>query len=101
MKLAFIIIPHETKLGNMTVLLKKTIKMFYNEFNGCSHYPIQGIWKGHLDGLLCEKIEVAMNLVDGQKFVNIANDVAVRAGVEKLMIQHPNGNILFINGKVL
>jgi len=97
MKLAFIIIPHETKLGSMKKLLSNTIDKFYVEFGGCTHYPVTGIWKGHLDGLPCEKIEVAIPDED-DLFVSIAKDVAIKAGVEEIMIQLPGGDIQFIKG---
>tara|TARA_R110000782_G_scaffold51021_2_gene110241 strand:- start:85 stop:387 length:303 start_codon:yes stop_codon:yes gene_type:complete len=98
MKLAFIIIPHETKLGSMKKLLSNTIDKFYIEFGGCTHYPVTGIWKGHLDGLPCEKIEIAIEDADTFKFLNYALNVANKAGVSEIMIQRPGGEIEFIKG---
>jgi len=101
MKLAFIIIPHETKLGSMKNLLSNTIDKFYIEFGGCTHYPVTGIWKGHtgyMKGLPCEKIEVAVPSDEHDVFIMMAKDVAVEAGVEEIMVQAPDGEILFIPG---
>ena len=72
MKLAFIIIPHETKLGSMKNLLSKTIE--------------------------CQKIEVAVPSDEHDVFIMMAKDVAVEAGVEEIMVQAPDGEILFIPG---
>tara|TARA_Y100001951_G_C11076855_1_gene149167 strand:- start:56 stop:367 length:312 start_codon:yes stop_codon:yes gene_type:complete len=101
MKLAFIIIPHETKLGSTEILLRNTIDRFYIEFGGCTHYPVTGICEGHSTGLSCEKIEVALE--DNQsnppiKFLEIAHDVAKNLQVDQIMIQHPDGRIMFLKG---
>ena len=98
MKLAFIIIPHETKLGSMKNLLSKTIEAFYMQFGGCTHYPVTGIWKGHLDGLPCEKIEVALEDNQESEFTDICTDVAMKCGSLYVMVQYPGGDIQFIKG---
>jgi len=100
MKLAFIIIPHETKMGSTKALLKKYLDEFYVWFGGCTHYPVNGICKGHRKGLSCEKIEVAVSSKSEEHdlFISIAKEIATEAKVEEIMVQHPNGEILFIEG---
>ena len=99
MKLAFIIIPHETKMGSTKALIKKYLDEFYVWFGGCTHYPVTGICKGHTEGLPCEKIEVAVASEEHDLFIKIAKEIATKAKVEEIMVQHPNGQILFIPGK--
>ncbi len=98
MKLSYIIIPHETKLGSTKQLLRKTIDDFYVEFGGCTHYSVTGICEGHTKGLPCEKIEVAVPSDEHDVFIMMAKDVAVEAGVKEIMVQAPDGQILFIPG---
>ena len=100
MKLAFIIIPHETKMGSTKALLNNTINIFCKLWGGCTHYPVSGICDGHTDGLSCEKIEVALssNPHEHELFINMAEEIATEAKVKELMVQHPNGEILFLEG---
>ena len=98
MKLAFIIIPHETKLGSTKKLLSDTIYKFYIAFGGCTHYPVTGICKGHTTGLPCEKIEVALEDKQSLRFLEIADNVAKKLQVEEIMVQHPDGRILLFKG---
>tara|TARA_Y100001972_G_scaffold29146_1_gene35925 strand:+ start:281 stop:589 length:309 start_codon:yes stop_codon:yes gene_type:complete len=99
MKLSYIIIPHETKLGSTEKLLRKTLDEFYIEFGGCTHYPVTGICKGHTLGLPCEKIEVAVQPDEHDVFIMMAKDVADEAGVKEIMVQDYEGDIHFIPGK--
>jgi hypothetical protein len=105
MKLSYIIIPHEGPTGikpwvrQLTYLINRTIDRFYVEFGGCTHYPVTGICEGHTKGLSCEKIEVAVPSDEHDVFIMMAKDVAVEAGVKEIMVQAPDGQILFIPGK--
>tara|TARA_R100001460_G_scaffold70483_1_gene111133 strand:+ start:63 stop:365 length:303 start_codon:yes stop_codon:yes gene_type:complete len=98
MKLAFIIIPHETKLGSTELLLRETIDKFYIEFGGCTHYQVTGVCEGHTKGLACEKIEVAIEEKQLLKFIEIAMGVAKSLPVKEIMMQHTDGRILFLEG---
>mgnify|MGYP001224474612 FL=1 len=101
MKLAFIIIPLEVNKVPMTGLIAKTINAFFKEFDGCTHYRVQGVWKDHVFrkvSIECEKIEVAVPSDEHDVFIMMAKDVAVEAGVEEIMVQAPDGEILFIPG---
>jgi len=101
MKLAFIIIPLEVNKVPMTGLIAKTIDKLYIEFGGCTHYRVQGVWKGtdtYKNSLECQKIEVAVPSDEHDVFIMMAKDVAVEAGVKEIMVQAPDGEILFIPG---
>ena len=100
MRLSYIIIPHETKLGSTEKLLRKYLDEFYVWFGGCTHYPVTGICKDPTKGLPCEKVEVAVasDTQEHDLFMSMAKEIAVQAGVKELMVQHPNGEILFIEG---
>ena len=46
----------------------------------------------------CVKIEVAVPTDKHDVFITMAKDVAVSINVEELMIQHPDGTIMFLKG---
>ena len=101
MKLAFIIIPFKVNRVPMTGLIAKTINAFFKEFDGCTHYKVQGVWKDHelrKQSIECVKIEVAVPTDKHDVFITMAKEVAVSINVEELMIQHPDGTIMFLKG---
>jgi len=101
MKLAFVIIPHFVKGISTRQLIKNIIGIFFKEFGGCTHYKVHGVWNDKEvseEPIECEKIEVAVRDYRTNKFLEIAETCAMVAGVEELMIQHPDGTIMFLKG---
>ena len=98
MKLAFVIIPIDSPHESLLYLINRTINAFMTDFGGCTFYEVYGQWKGDGKQIKSTKIEVAVKDHQANKFIEIAENVANVAGVEELMIQHPDGTIMFLRG---
>ena len=98
MKLAFIIIPLDGPNKSLTYLINRTVNDFTEEFGGSTFYEVYGQWKGDGKQIKATKIEVAVPSDEHDVFIMMAKDVAVEAGVEEIMVQAPDGEILFIPG---